>query len=300
MASNNNASRIFFQAYWSGKKKKKAIPHVCRVIITVLIIAFLFYYIRPREILSIFSQSKTIWLIPIIILRPLYHLIRGLKIWQILSIGTNRKLPAFKIAGWYIIACSIGVFTPGGIGDFSMGYFGRHYDISMVQSTAAVLLDKFVNIFVMGCIALIGFIIYFPQKKFAYIIMLLGIIIISLSIYISIKKRSEFNLLFQNRFKKLFPGIQIIVNFIIKNPLNFLPLFFISPLGRIAAMLPITLNGLGIYEGSMVYLLRHIDIPPDHALAGILVGRIITWVFSSVVIVWLLWFRTGLSRQVVK
>lgn len=308
------------------RAKRKILFLVLRIVFTLLIIGFLLLKVDFNELAGVLAAANLIWIIPIILLRPLFYFIRGLKVWQILKYGADLKISMFRVIGWYFMSCSIGVFTPAGVGDFSLSYFAKKHRISISQSSGAIFLDKVINIFFMCCIAFIGIHIYFTIKPIVYMLLGLGLALATGLIVLIVKNRDGFKQYLKNRWTKFIPGIKTIFQFIFKHPLNFIVIiiltllqnlivaiqlylslymvnhpsaflscFWISSIGRLTTLVPITIGGLGIYEGSMTYLLKQIKVPANFGLTATLIGRTITWTFSFLVIIWLLWFKKNIS-----
>jgi len=293
-----------------------------RIVLTVLVVGLIFFYVDFEKVLRVLSNGDFVYLIPILLLRPLFYFVRGLRIWQILRIGTKKNLPMPNIVGWFFVSCSIGVCTPGGLGDFSLAYFGRRYDISVSQSIAAVFFDKIVSLSIMFGIAMVGVDLYFDLDPMWWVV--LGILVISgISVVFLLQEiRKMVNEFLKNRWPAILPGIQLIVRFTYERPLafaaniglaivqslivafqiwfslflvgypsDFSGLFWLTGISRLASQIPITVSGFGIYEGSLAYLFRILGVPPEFSLAGILVCRTITVIISFVVICWLFWNR---------
>jgi uncharacterized protein (TIRG00374 family) len=291
-----------------------------RIVLTVLVLGLIFLYVDFEKVLKVLSNGDFVYLIPIVLLRPLFYFVRGLRIWQILRIGTEKNLPMPNIVGWFFVSCSIGVFTPGGLGDFSLAYFGRRYDISVSQSMAAVFFDKVVSLMIMFGIGIVGVYLYFALDPTWWIV--LGIVVISgiLAVFVLQKIRKMINEFLQDRWPGIMPGIQLITRFAYHHPLAFVAnialaivqslivalqiwislflvgypsefssLFWLTGICRLAGQIPITVSGFGIYEGSIAYVFAVLGIPPEFSLAGILVCRTITVITSVVVICWLFW-----------
>lgn len=304
------------------KKIKKWGVLGARIALTVLVVGLIFSYVDLEKVLKILSNGDFVYLIPIVLLRPLFYFVRGFKIWQILRVGTESNLPMFNIVGMFFVSCSIGVFTPGGLGDFSLAYFGSKYDINVSQSIAAVFLDKIVSLLIMFGIGVVGVYLYFDLDPMWW--MVLGILVISgiSTVFLIQKIRKMLFEFLQNRWSGIMPGIQLIARFTYQRPLAFVAniglaivqslivalqiwfslflvgyssefsgLFWLTGISRLASQIPITVSGFGIYEGSIAYLFRVLGVPPEFSLAGILVCRTITVITSFVVICWLFWNR---------
>ena len=62
--------------------------------------------------------------------------------------------------------------------------------------------------------------------------------------------------------------------------MRFLDLLLLVFIVQLAGMIPLSVGGLGLIEGSLVFGLSLFAITPDTSLAMALVNRFIVWLFS--------------------
>jgi uncharacterized protein (TIRG00374 family) len=303
----------------SQKSKRGSFIQIARILFATILVILVFFYVKPKEVVEVLKEVDLWFLIPIIILRPLFYFIRGLKIWQILRIGTGTELPFLRTTGWFFVSCSIGVFTPGGIGDFSLAYFIRRFSIGISQCLAAVFFDKVVNVVVMAVIAIVGCSIYFDFDSM--LPFLITLVVLSLVVAVYFGKLGKLRAWDHNKKSnsRVLCGLKLINEFGINHPfafafnivlafaqslivalqiwfslcmvrscVDFTGVFWLSGISRLSNLIPLTISGLGIYEASMVHLLKILGAPGANTLAGTLVTRSMTWTLSLLVICWVL------------
>lgn len=301
---------------------------IARILLATILVILVFFYVKPKEVGKVLTEADLWLLIPIIILRPLFYFVRGLKIWQILRIGTGTELPFLRTTGWFFVSCSIGVFTPGGIGDFSLAYFTRRFSIGVSQCLAAVFFDKVVNVVVMAVIAIVGSSIYFDFDPMLPFVITLVVLSSILAVYFGKLRKLRGLDHYKKNNSRVLRGLKLINEFGINHPfafffnillafiqslivalqiwfslclvrscVDFTGVFWLSGISRLSNLIPLTISGLGIYEASMVYLMKILGAPGANTLAGTLVTRSMTWTLSLLVICWVLLHRSKGKKE---
>lgn len=284
-------------------------------------------YVQPRELIRVLSSAQLWFLLPILVLRPLFYFVRGIRVWQILRIGSGVHLPVFETLWWFFVSCSIGVFTPGGLGDFSMAYFTRKFDVPISEGVGAILLDKIVSLFIIAMIALIGGSLYFDFDPILFsLVSSVVFMILFAIIFWKFSRFRKFGILNNDRSGFL-PGFKLIFKFLAEHPyafilnlllcfaqsiiatlqiwlsllmmnehVHFAGVFWLGGICRLTNLIPITINGIGVFEVSMVYFINILGVPKEITLAATLVTRSITWILSLTVVLWILGRKYTLKK----
>ena len=63
---------------------------------------------------------------------------------------------------------------------------------------------------------------------------------------------------------------------------NFIDLIFLAFISQVAAVIPISIGGLGVIEASLFYGLRVFGVPESIAIAFVLINRFTIWIVSIV------------------
>lgn len=279
-----------------------------------------------RELGAVLARSQLGYLLPVLLLRPAIYVVRGLRVWQVMSLGAEAKLPLLPTVAWYFVSLSAGVFTPVGIGELSMTYFMRRYDIEVAQGIAALMLDKAITSSVVAVIATGGAIFYLDADPRWWLALAAGGSLLLLAVLVARHNERHFvrlpapfgapassalrlvmryiwrrpTALLANLaaalLQSLLFAVQIWLCFrMLGSPVALAGVFWLSGIGRLAILVPITIGGLGVYEGSMSFLLTELGPSLELCLAAVLVPRLVTWSFAAFVLSAFVWKR----RQVV-
>ena len=227
------------------------------------------------------------------------------------------------IIGWFFVSCSIGVFTPAGLGDFSIVYFTRKYNVKSEDCIAAVFLEKAMTVCITVLLSVCGILLYFQIQRTAVFGLALAFIVGTAILAIVYSKWSRINRFLEQQKGRLFAALTTIKNFVVNHPIAFLgnlslavvqtiivtaqlwlsfhflrldthftDVFWLSCISRLANQLPITVGGLGVYEGAVMIVFQQVGISTEISLAAALVGRLITWLTTLFIVIWIVWFRS--------
>jgi uncharacterized membrane protein YbhN (UPF0104 family) len=223
-------------------------------------------------------------------------------------------IPAF--AWYFMVATSLGAFTPAQSGEMSMALFLRRHGVGMDTGLAAVVIDKLSMLVVLGGSGLIAVYLYLPREVFWPVFGTVGIIVIAFAAV----GASGIRLLEQSRpallrtvgamlrhawsFRALHPlgaatalvlalvraGLGSLMLYIAiaalgADPIAYKDVFFLSAIGRLVTYLPISLNGLGVLEGTTVLLLQRVGVPHEVTLGAVLLNRVIHYGVAGIVTV---------------
>jgi len=278
-------------------KKNKLLKNLLKVLISLLILGVLVYKL---DITKIYSTLSKITVIPIILILLHY----GFTIFfNALGLGalTNAldlKIRFKKLLKYYILAYSIGRFTPAKAGEFSLVHFLSKGDTSHGKSLLITLVYKLITIFVLSILSIMGFFLFFPERAIDLSLLIIGIIVVMGFLMISsrireiIKRRilkkkaskfrgfskSLFYLLKEKKSALLWcfliitlrvflTAITIWAVFLSLNiNVPILTIMIINALGLIITLIPISISGLGIKEAATVFLYSKLDI--DAVISG--------------------------------
>lgn len=305
-------------------RRRRAAVLALRLGLTAAVLAFLVRYVDLGALGRVLVQADLWLLAPVAVLRPLLYLVRGFRVWQILRFGVPAKLPLPGVVGWHFVSLNVGVFTPGGLGDFSLAYFLRRYEIGLGEGFAAVVLDRGVNLCVLAAVAMTGATLYFGVGLFEWLVCGLALGLLPVVALVARRTAPAFRRWagewgeqvaaawrVGTRFVFRHPGA-VAVNVagavvqtllftlqtwlcfrMVGSPVPFADALWLSGIGRLVNLLPVTISGLGIYEGSMVYLFGRVGVAAESALAATLVPRAITWTLAAAIVCALVWRRRG-------
>jgi len=205
------------------------------------------------------------------------------------------KLKFSKIIWYYMISLSLGKFTIGKLGEFSIVSLLKQEKIGYGYSTCLFVIDKLITFITLILIGSIGFFIFFEFNTAIklLIISLIILIILLLSLrspfirsiikkLILKEKAKDFKGFYKNivyviktKKKALFADfIVTLLRFVAGGILIYILLLYfnisvpipvviiINSIGTIMALIPISISGLGIKESTVIYLYSLIGINP--------------------------------------
>ncbi len=197
-----------------------------------------------------------------------------------------------KVLKYFSLAWSLGNFTPSKLGDFSLGYFLKKENIPTGYTTAILVMDRLINLFVLSILSVITVNIFF--KTFNIFILILSLTLV-FSVFIffifSNKGRYLIKFLILRKYSREFEGFSkclfhylkeytliilgffvVILRLVVVNLLVYLvfigygahvPFFLImmvSALTIILSLVPVTINGLGTSEALYLFFYGSLGI----------------------------------------
>jgi uncharacterized membrane protein YbhN (UPF0104 family) len=126
----------------------------------------LFYFIKPFylvigiiiNLIAMFSEAVNI--------KIFYNILNG-------------KIGFIKMFKYYLISQSIGLFTPGKLGQFSMIYLFKKEGMKLGDGAAVMIMDKLITLFSLSIIVAAGLLFFLSTlDAFKYIILLLSLVIL--------------------------------------------------------------------------------------------------------------------------
>ena len=264
--------------------KTKKIKNLVKILISILIIISIIIFIGTEKILEVISKIKIEYFLKLI----LFYIISTVFTTFAIKYLIKKKLyKSFKLKA---VSWAAGLFFPSKIGEGSFVILLKKNGFSTKKSFAIFLVDRFVSFSIIGLLAILAIFKYIEIKiDFGHIIILIAILIVFLTNKNKIKKVSFLKKIFFTineakeylksekravainyffsliNFILMFWVIQIIF-FSIGQKISFIDIALISSLGSIIGLIPITINGLGVREGTMVYLYSLVGIEPEYSI----------------------------------
>jgi uncharacterized protein (TIRG00374 family) len=287
---------------------------IIKVILGIIILLILFKKVGFEEAFQTFLSIKLIY-VPLVILVWLLIFLIGTFNIRLLLNSLQQRLSFSTLFRYYVTSWSLGLLTPGKLGEFSLIYFLKKEGVPAGEGAATLVIDKLITFFSLGVLATIGVFVFFGRNgglKSATILLL--IVIISICLISSEKIRgmirkyilrkkiiqlNGFSKTFQLYIKKrkniLFVNfiittikwiISAIATYLIFLSFNFKILHFwflvlIDAVVTIFALIPITINGLGIKESGAVLLFEHIGITGTITANVYILGTILTYFIAA-------------------
>ena len=287
-----------------------------KISISLILLAVLIYKIGWQSLISTISSANLLILSLILPLKLFSFLFTTLNI-KIFLDGIKKKVRSRKLFIYTNLAWAWGLFLPGRIGEFSLVYFLKEEGITYGESSAVALLDKISTFIVLSIFSLLAILKYFnPALALRFAVTALTVIILSLLVLSNAKIRtfvrnkilksyahlfSGFNtslkeLLLKNKKLFLFNlmsttikwGCSFLIIQIIFSALgtvvNFSDVCYITSLSLLISLIPVSIGGLGVREGSAVYLFNLIGIKPELTLSVYLINTALNYIFGTILI----------------
>lgn len=297
-----------------------------KFIFSFSIIAFLLIKITSaRDILGVLQKTSLFWLTISFFLQGIGLLISAYR-WQILARGQGDNLPLGFLAKSYLVGIFFSNFLPGSFGgDIVRIWNGSRYSQSLLRSSAIVVVERLTGIIVLFLFAFLVSLLRLdmaqkiPVVWVSLILGFLGLLFIILFFLPSFKKMvermpekgvlgkikekflsfREAVLVYRQKRRPFFKALiwafllqlNVIVYFFLIGKalhlqIHFLDYFIIIPIVLLIQIIPITINGLGLREGSYIEIFKFYGITAGVAFSFSLIDvffRLITGIIGGII-----------------
>lgn len=293
---------------------------ILKILFGLFILFILFFKIGLHKLYSTFASSNLIYILPIILVSIATILLTALAIKIIFSPFTE-NLSFWWTLKYFCYSLLIGIFFPANIGQFLMIYFFKE-KIKVGSAAAIFLLYKIEILFLAAILSLCGFFLLLDQKnalKLAGIVALAGIIIV---IFFFTPYGIRLWKLLLGKYAQIFSGFSSTINTYFKQhkltlllsflvilatwllialnislaflafniKFSFFKILLINSMVMILASIPLSLSGLGIREGSAVFLYSILGLNSASVLSSYLLLTFINSFFQPFIIyIFMVW-----------
>ena len=295
-------------------KLKESIKTSLKLVISLGIIFLLFYKIGFANIYNTLVTINPAYLPLILIYYFIAELVGMLNFW-ILCVPLGVKLN--KIAKPFFISWALSFFIPGKLGELSIIYFLRK-DLEMGKSSAVYLFNKFTSFCIIVIIAIIGVLFFFKEKNLISLT-IVTIIVLVMFFLIALHPKSRYLIrkYILRRYAERFKGFSatffdffkkykkiVVLKYILtlikwlantavvyylflafNQPINYLHVFLIHAIITTIGLIPLTISGLGLKEGSAVFLYSLIGIGSVITLNVYLIQLIIYYAIAAIILI---------------
>lgn len=179
------------------------LSRIIALILSITIIAFIFYKIGLEKLFSIFKNFNFSYLPLIIIILIFGYLLAGLNTWVITK-PFRKKTSLFYIIKATFITLVYAAITPGKIADLLMIPFLKKQNLNLDQAIIVVGFDKVISLFVKIIFGLIGAIFIFKKIDFLYVGIPLITFFVVILIILLISSKKFLNFIKNHLFRKYF------------------------------------------------------------------------------------------------
>jgi len=292
-------------------ERKNLVVFALKFIISFGILAFLLIYkTSVKDIVSTLKDVNLFWLAISFSLHFVGLLISAYR-WQILAFAQGDRVPLGFLFKSYLVGTFFNIFLPSRFGgDVVRIWDGSRYSRSLVKSSAIVVVERLTGIIVLFIFALLASLIRLDMAEkipVIWVSLLLGLTVLGLLVFFFLpvvgrglekfpakgfldkvkQKIISFRkavLLYREKPREFFKAVLwafllqlnvIIYYFLIGKALQlniqFLDYFIFIPIVVLIQIIPVTINGLGLREGSYIEIFKFYGISPQTAFSFSLV-----------------------------
>ncbi|MFQ5963113.1 MAG: lysylphosphatidylglycerol synthase transmembrane domain-containing protein [Candidatus Scalinduaceae bacterium] len=282
---------------------KSKITILIKLIVSVLLLVFLINQAGTRELLTELKKASPFFFTLMVIIGLLRQFVGGWRWRYILGNAGNIDASILTTTKIYFVSIFMSNFLPGAnTGDVIRPFCLKNLEAGRQKFVlATIIYERFLGLISIILLAIIGAIFMAWRDKIVYLNLIGSVIaIIGLMVflyrYLSNVKIFQRGLLkkFIDAINYIFDQIEYMLRqrkmtvivfiisvfyqiiFIVMYWLNsialhanvsFFVIFLAVPLGWLATMIPVSLNGLGLREGLMCFVLKEFGIPIETSLA---------------------------------
>jgi len=254
-------------------KLKKSVFY--KIIISSLFLIFLFYFVKPNQILQALGQANLSWVLLALLLLPINLSLQFLR-WKSLVVIGNKNVPNSEILKSIFYSFSYSIFTPARLGEI-----GRAFHISNSKKGDLIALAFYEKIFAFCSLLLFVLLslVFFKSHFYIFGLFILALIIVELKKIVKLipyfRKYEQIiqkvNTLKISLISVTLVFVYIFQFYLILNAFKNVPFFhsiFMISLVIFFNSLPITLSGLGIRELLSVYFFKVLEVSPGSAASA--------------------------------
>lgn len=269
------------------------IPLWLKTIITIVLVYLIFKMIGSDKIINAISKVDVQYLLAALLLSPLI-IVFGTEKWYQMTKKASDSLERKDACISFLGGMSLGLLTPGRIGEFSRVLFLRG---SKIELTGIAIVDKVIDVEVVLLIALYATAILFGTWAFllTFMFTFLGIIFLyfphkstflltKIIHFRFIPFKKKLDLLIQGinstphktislciLYRLLMTVIDVIQFYLLIMafiPTKVIYALIAYPLVMLTNILPITIGGIGVRESVSALILTKFNIPPECAVSA--------------------------------
>jgi len=268
-----------------------------RIVVSFSLLALLFYWIDFGELVENFQEVHYVIIFIGISILAVQCALSSLK-WKIILAADGISVPYLFLIKSYMIGNFISLFLPSSFGgDFYRIYILKKYNQDYLQNTSSVLFDRITGLFSLISISILSFLVFFKSIIDIWVLAVYLSAILSFWI-MTTKWFLDFSGEFQSKLVQL-PrkilisfsryrnnglillgclGISLLFhsNIVILNKLYAFALnidvqlsylYVVIPIVYLTEALPISINGLGVREGALVFFFNQAGFTNEQGLA---------------------------------
>jgi uncharacterized membrane protein YbhN (UPF0104 family) len=226
-----------------------------KLAVTVAALWYVFARLDLQQVLGTIAQSNFLYLAGALILFGLSKMISSLRLNKFLA-STGIHISEWVNMKLYLLGMYYNLFLPGGIGGdgYKIYLLNRKFEVSTRKIFWAVMMDRIIGVVALFCMAVVLFFFVPDMRKYAWYLVLLIPIAISLS-YMAFRRFFPYllrvfrisNLLsLAVQLLQLLSALLILLS--LKVPGSLEGYLFVFLISSMVAVLPLTIGGIGSRE----------------------------------------------------
>ena len=303
-----------------------------RFIITLMIVGWIFLRIDFAQFARVVVAPQWIELIGMVGAGLVFAFMGGVKVWVLLRALAPIRLQT--VVKYFFVSTSLGAFTPAALGDFSIAAFLRREKVPVHFGLSVMLIDRVISIAVYVLVftpLTLALLLHTDQLWWLpasfFVIAMAGLLLNTLKparqfvlarfIRVYFPAGEDFARTLSD-LVRLYPlhlagnvaltlGRAIFAGIVVQFALwaaheqpSLSQVICATNFLSLVNVLPISLGGVGVYEGSGVLLFEQLGMDGEKVLAALFYQRAYIW-FSSALILAAYWFYSlGRSRRAVE
>jgi uncharacterized membrane protein YbhN (UPF0104 family) len=293
---------------------RRIVSLILRFTVSITLVVWIFKSIDWGIFKDIIISPKPYPLAAFIIFSLFFVFLGGLKLWVLLR--TLHPMGLWRFSAYYFLTSSVGSLIPSIFGDFTLAALMKKNQIAYHKSFFIIILDRLITlliaVFIFTPFTLIFILPVSPLTVWAITAAALAITLLAMWLLASflpiifqrfsatrrfwkattIFFRQELPSLWKNFLLGLFRAvISGVALFFVLMAVNLLPNLFsticIANSLSVVTYLPISISGLGLYEGGGLIMFERIGLQREMVLAGLLYQRayILVWSLVTILII---------------
>jgi hypothetical protein len=262
---------------------------VVRALISTFIIVMIINLVGLEEIQQSITKIKIEYFIITLLVLMVSTLITTVAVLPLIKTKAKLKVLKFKAISW-----SIGMLLPSKIGEISFALLLRKINVPPKKAVAIFFVDRFVSFSIIAVFALLSAIKYlkiWADSSYISVMVIIAMPFLVLFLFQNrikeiklVKKKLAFwrktkkylktekNAIIANYFFSLVNFLLIfwvtqIIFLLIGQKVSLIDITLISSLALFISLIPVTISGVGLREGILIYLYSLIGIEPVYSVS---------------------------------
>lgn len=251
-------------------------------IIGILILIYILSTLEYKKLFEVLSRINIFYIFNYMIFYYLFFWFKVLRFSTIIK-NYGYKVSNFNLLGASIESQYFGFITPSRVGEsVKIIYLADKENVPKKISTLAYVYDRFQDLYFMAFMGIISFMFIFKLPINSYLIIFSFFLLLffifknkivtfiakkfSIENIKNISLKTDIYLFLQNSIIYLFYFLQYyFLALSLGVDVNFLYLSAVTVIGALAALIPLSISGLGIREGIFIYYLVKIGVSKESA-----------------------------------